>query len=786
MAGFMAGFGTTLSNLIEEDRKYYRDAAAKRRDYIQTYGTRAVVERENQANAALSVANSLISRGFSKDYVTSIAANSGVLALGDLAKDIESRTDLTKDDIAEIESSAKDFVKANPDQDLDTVIKRAYGLYKGGKDPVERKSNLFGAMLGLDARTMEQDVLNEMYLNGYTGKDIYRIMGSAGPKPGKPLGVTLPPKALSLANQATVLNEIVVPAFETNLELEKAKYQAIIDDPNADAASKDNANKLHKELLTIEDLAKTDKGGAIATFISNKNFANAAALTTALQNVESNTAGSILKNTFLGLGFQKTFKQVTGDAQDDAAADDTAAPITTTTPKAGEPGSKANPIKITAQEFDTGVESGTLKDGSVYSVDGKSVTYKAEPASVKSKSKMNFDVMTEAPALGESPISPEFVAPYSGIELAPKEVSKVENAFDPVVADEQNLTVQDQAELRFQAIDSLQKKAGRAVIGTMEVLDDIGAIVERKTQQAYWKANDYMATGLGFAAQTLGFEDTAKALYEYGIKNRNAGSETPLWSETINNWLDSVGVADFTEGKNLPTKEPKSDEVQTNTAKAAVEEIFKNVANMSAEEKEAKVEEIKAVAKAYKESLKDYNPSAAALYGKAQDTETGGGTFSSKKNTSMETKTEVEKQARDLTGYPVVGMPKDADEVVSDRAQPATPESEAAPSVNVADMGLEGLLTKRDRGQSLMSRPKEVEPESAPKLGGAEFQALLARVHGSDSKVSTDFQDKVSSGKIKAADVTRLIKSTQGLPKTKSRDTLLVSLFDLRDALNKR
>ena len=45
MACFMAGCGTTLDQLIEEDRKYYRDAAAKRRDYIQTYGTRAVMER---------------------------------------------------------------------------------------------------------------------------------------------------------------------------------------------------------------------------------------------------------------------------------------------------------------------------------------------------------------------------------------------------------------------------------------------------------------------------------------------------------------------------------------------------------------------------------------------------------------------------------------------------------------------------------------------------------------------------------------------------------------------
>ena len=49
MAGFMAGFGTTLSNSIEADREYYREAAAKRRDYLQTYGTRAVVDREDNA-----------------------------------------------------------------------------------------------------------------------------------------------------------------------------------------------------------------------------------------------------------------------------------------------------------------------------------------------------------------------------------------------------------------------------------------------------------------------------------------------------------------------------------------------------------------------------------------------------------------------------------------------------------------------------------------------------------------------------------------------------------------
>ena len=75
--------------------------------------------------------------------------------------------------------------------------------------------------------------------------------------------------------------------------------------------------------------------------------------------------------------------------------------------------------------------------------------------------------------------------------------------------------------------------------------------------------------------------------------------------------------------------------------------------------------------------------------------------------------------------------------------------------------------------------------ESAPKLGEAEFGDLLDRVHGS-SKAAEAFNNKVSSGKVTAADVTRLIKATRKLPKTTSKDKLLNSLFDLRDALNNR
>jgi hypothetical protein len=99
-------------------------------------------------------------------------------------------------------------------------------------------------------------------------------------------------------------------------------------------------------------------------------------------------------------------------------------------------------------------------------------------------------------------------------------------------------------------------------------------------------------------------------------------------------------------------------------------------------------------------------------------------------------------------------------------------------------MAVEQMTTrgKKATPSGLMSPPSS---GTAPKLGQAEFGELIDRVHGS-SKAAEAFNNKVSSGKVTAADVTRLIKATRKLPKTTSKDKLLDSLFDLRDALNNR
>ena len=386
MAGFMSGFGTTLAALIEEDRKYYRDAAAKRRDYIQTYGTRAVTEREDKANAALGVANTLMNRGFSKEYVTSIAANNGVRSMVDFADQISKRTDLTEKDIKEIEASAKDFVKDNPDEDLTSVVKRAYGLYKSTKDPVARKRNIFGAMLGLDASMMEDDVLNDMYIDGYTGSDIYRIMGSAGPKAGKPMGVKLPPKARSYKENLTYRATMAQEA-DNYISYELEELGQLIN-TSPDSTVKQDLQGTRTTLLRIQKDLKTDPSGAMAEYLSMDGLSYNNSLLGTIQETEEAYAGAITRNPLFTDKFKTTYGQLVGDIQDDAAAPETTE-TSVTTPKApdvttdikqppkGSTITEAGEIRFeTVADRDAAVEAGTIPLNAMVKVgDGEAVPF---------------------------------------------------------------------------------------------------------------------------------------------------------------------------------------------------------------------------------------------------------------------------------------------------------------------------------------------------------------------------------------------------------------------------
>ena len=367
----MAGFGTTLSKLIEDDRQYYRAKAEKRKDYLQTYGTKAVVDIEGKANDALAVANQLQNYGFSKEFVTGITAKGGVRSMYDFANQVLKRTDLTPDDIKELETSAVEFVSDNPDQDLETVINRAYGLYKSESDPVKRKTSMFGAMLGLDAQTLEEEVLNDFYYNGYSGTDLTRIAATSGPKAGKPLGIKLPPKPLSVSELGSI-GKAIGQQFDASLSLEIDKLKSIMGNESSSTTAVVNATAEYNKLIELQTLAKSNEGLAMAKYISEDQY-NGGDFLTYLQGIEANRLGAVSNNFLLGDYFKTTYGALSGDRADDATAEISAnAPVSTS----AQSTVVTTPKIYTQDAIKAAIDNGDIKVGDTIAVDGKEIVVK--------------------------------------------------------------------------------------------------------------------------------------------------------------------------------------------------------------------------------------------------------------------------------------------------------------------------------------------------------------------------------------------------------------------------
>jgi hypothetical protein len=363
-AGFMAGFGTTLSELIEKDREYYRAKAEKRKDYLQTYGTKAVVDIESKANDALSVANRLQNFGFSKEFVTGITAKSGVRGMYDFADQVLKRTDLTPADIKELETSAVDFVNSNPEEDLETVINRAYGLYKSESDPVKRKTGMLGAMLGLDARALEDQVINADYYGGYSGQDLIRIAASSGPKAGKPLGIKLPPKPIS-PSELNIVNNALSTQFDSSISRQMDEIKTALTSTSLSAEARQTLTAKHDKLKELVTIAKTNEGEAMARYISNPEY-NGGDFLTYLQGIEANRLGSVSNNFLLGDYFKTTYSALT-------AGEDVPATPETKTKGEGTPAGEA-PQAYTPTELRAALAANEIEAGAKVEVNGNVVT----------------------------------------------------------------------------------------------------------------------------------------------------------------------------------------------------------------------------------------------------------------------------------------------------------------------------------------------------------------------------------------------------------------------------
>ena len=766
MAGFMAGFGTTLSNLIEEDRKYYRDSAAKRRDYIQTYGTRAVVERENQANAAMGTANYLISNGIPQEDVRYVLDTSGVQGIAQLKATLDSRDDLTKDEKAQLVKKAKDYVAKNPEEDLNTVVKRAYGLYKSESNPVKRERSMFSAMMGLDSRMMEDDVLDDMYINGMSGRDIYRIMGSAGPAAGAPIDLNLPSKAPS----PTILNntaKFLESQFETSIDtrINSIRQQMTKVDPKSTEYT-----TLNDKLTELANLK--GKGLlALGTYAAEYD----PALFDFARAQEEALPGSITRNSYL-FEFLPAYKTHFEEDTDDAKM----AEAVKGKPKGIET-PKSEVVKFeTEQAAIDAAEKGELEEGQLVQVgNNPPVTY-----TPKGKEPISVD-MTGAPGFRERDDIAEEVASI----FAPT----IPDFVDPTVVSEgeKPVTWQDVKDKAKEIWRKTTEDKGISIAGyTEEAVDaEVEKILADKldlTEDNYKEYNPRAVGTVGFKDTGLreDVRDTSDVEPDYAAAAQRAPDHVvKLGEQATKMWSD---LSEAVTGYQKVAQDARK-------AKAKVEERKRNMSER---------ETIEDFDRQFIADWKNMPASVKTIVLGSKPKKQG--------MTEEETIRDLDRQfIKDWEGMPVQNKVIIRDVLYGKRVEEFTDEEnkrlnemrEAHPEWFI-DTLLDSLdvptpsevdttfKSRTDFGPGIMSRmkptePKNVDLEGAPKIGDVEFENMLSRVHGGSSKIVEDFRKKITAG-LKAADVTRLIKSTQGLPKTKSRDTLLVSLFDLRDALNKR
>lgn len=125
--------------------------------------------------------------------------------------------------------------------------------------------------------------------------------------------------------------------------------------------------------------------------------------------------------------------------------------------------------------------------------------------------------------------------------------------------------------------------------------------------------------------------------------------------------------------------------------------------------------------------------------------------------------------------------------------QPSAPASEAGAFVQTPTGEGENLRTDRTGGEAFKASAAN-QPDSAPNSEVADnlrsMASAASTLHGEGSATTNKINALIkivdSGGKVKASDVTKLIKETKALPRTPSRQELLADLYEMRDEASER
>lgn len=724
---FATGFFSAMARDLESRGEYIREQRAKRKDYLMTYGTRAVVEREELANKAISVGRMLEAKGFDAEDINYIVGQAGPNALGLIYEEIKDipKERLTKEVIDPIIKLPETYKPAG--MSYEEAVRKAFGLYKGTAtdDPAENQQRgLFSGMLfNPDAAN---SVLDEEYISGFTGRDIYRIMGT--PTPGLTGTPDLDFSALPATYSIAERRELVRSVKDHMLGQASKKVASV---------SSDDYTKMSAAQKQQHDLLKAA--------VNNENYGvileKMPELKTYILDFDRETRGGLRYNSVFSS--DPAFKGVFDEAVRQVEVADTGVTGNVITPE---------------------------KDGTL------------APSDVLGYTQMRDSVNVSVPPVNELPVfSSEREARESGetffiVERNGKKIAGSNLPTDTTP----DVTVEDDLEATTDLGDMSGAPGFRTEEGDLLSL----VLADESTEPSFFETLLEMIPDMpGYPTK----EEVQDSLYKPPVIDESEAEMEERIRDDARQFLQ--------DEKSFPQPLPTiviEKAVDKAAEEAKVDRII--VANLDMKGEAPTREDF--------ERIKTILEQEQLIDTETQELYRGpisGKTLVEKLNDiwnfyTSEGETEYNPRTVGTVGFQDLGLRHTTDDVRERQNQPAELQMSAARGPSPTEdsrifdkpknMAVEGLLTRRSRGNP--TKPVSPTMDKDPDVGGMGIATLAKRVHGDKAKAVATFEKKLSSGKVTAADVARMIKATDKLPETANKAKLLVMLYDLRDSINKR
>jgi len=307
---FAAGFFNASSDILDENQRFIKEKRAKDRDFLMTYGVQSVTKAQEKVNNAVTVAMQLERYGVPKEEISFIVDTSGPLGLKAVYDEIKPVYDeglLTPANLAAMMKRSKDYKPS--DMTYEDMIKKTFGLYKANAtdDPAENEKIGFWSALGFDSRAADS-ALNEQYIDGYTGRDIKRIMGTASPglKAPVPVDFSFLPK---------------VHRDQALMSFARSQKDRMLDDAEAYLSALAPSIAALEKLNDVDQLKHAKIKAAIAAKKYGFLLKNVPTIKSSLLDFDKETRGGLSKNPyFRDPAFETFFAQAAANMVADSGS----------------------------------------------------------------------------------------------------------------------------------------------------------------------------------------------------------------------------------------------------------------------------------------------------------------------------------------------------------------------------------------------------------------------------------------------------------------------------------